>query len=535
MVPGAGQLLNEQQQALPPAQNQAPAPALELPESPQRKHRSASTFKIRLAHLRFVGNHHLRDADLLRAASLEESGEYTLADLQEAADRITALYKSRGFLLARAYIGAQEMRNGELTLSVQEGELGEIHLDNRSRLSSDRLLGLLRSELIPGQPIRSDAANRALLLVQQAPGTQDVQASLSPGQVRGTSDLTVTASRARLLSAQLGLDNADNSYSGSWRLTGSLALDGLGGLGDRLALDGAVGLQDRINYVHAAWEWPLGNRGLRFGAQASNSEYHLGGLFSSLDAHGNALQGGLYARYPLWLAPQAHADLQLGVDRHWLEDVTGAASLTNDKRDDTLSLSLSGGLTETWLGQLAIDTFRVAGEEGTLRLQTASILASDRLSAKTDGEFRKLDLSVSREQQLARRVSLYLSLTSQFSSRNLDGSEKLSFGGLGGIRAFPAGEAIGDEGWINTNELRVNLLQRLQWTAFYEHGMSRSNRSPFTEKVPNNRHLAGFGTGFNASLASMTVAASAAWRVTGPATSDIDHRPRLWLQAFNSF
>ena len=34
----------------------------------------------------------------------------------------------------------------------------------------------------------------------------------------------------------------------------------------------------------------------------------------------------------------------------------------------------------------------------------------------------------------------------QLSSKNLDSSEKFTLGGIGGVEAYPSGEASGDEG-----------------------------------------------------------------------------------------
>lgn len=50
--------------------------------------------------------------------------------------------------------------------------------------------------------------------------------------------------------------------------------------------------------------------------------------------------------------------------------------------------------------------------------------------------------------------SLYANLEAQSADKNLDSSEKFFLGGAQGVRAYPLGEAAGDEGAMATLELR---------------------------------------------------------------------------------
>ena len=45
----------------------------------------------------------------------------------------------------------------------------------------------------------------------------------------------------------------------------------------------------------------------------------------------------------------------------------------------------------------------------------------------------------------------------QLAFDNLDSSEKMELGGAYGVRAYPEGEAFGDEGYIATAEARLML------------------------------------------------------------------------------
>ena len=132
-------------------------------------------------------------------------------------------------------------------------------------------------------------------------------------------------------------------------------------------------------------------------------------------------------------------------------------------------------------------------------------------------------------------MQLAVSVNGQQANKNLDSSEKFSLGGVNGVRAYPQGEATGDEGYKATIELRRTLTTNLQGTLFYDYGSIRVNKNPFGPAAPNNRSLAGAGFGVIADLAAVQLRASVAWRTKGGAPTSIpasaERRPTLWLQA----
>ena len=79
---------------------------------------------------------------------------------------------------------------------------------------------------------------------------------------------------------------------------------------------------------------------------------------------------------------------------------------------------------------------------------------ADRVSAGSDGSFNKLNLRVSRLQSLGASSpwTLFGGVSAQWASDNLDSSEKFLLGGPAGVRAYPVGEASGDQGWLATLE-----------------------------------------------------------------------------------
>ena len=107
------------------------------------------------------------------------------------------------------------------------------------------------------------------------------------------------------------------------------------------------------------------------------------------------------------------------------------------------------------------------------------------------------------------------------------------------MRAYPQGEAVGDEGRRATVELQHSLAASLQATLFYDFGQVTINKNPFGPPAANSRNLAGAGVGLNASFSSIQLRSSLAWRTSGGLPTSIPaanaKSPTLWLQATLGF
>ena len=63
----------------------------------------------------------------------------TLGMIETVADTITRYYREHGFILAKAYIPKQQVRDGVVTLTVLLGELGEVEVQNNKRYSTNTI------------------------------------------------------------------------------------------------------------------------------------------------------------------------------------------------------------------------------------------------------------------------------------------------------------------------------------------------------------------------------------------------------------
>lgn len=528
-IPDAGRILESIKAPLslpPPSDNalpeSAPArPAITLP----------SDVKVYVKAFRIVGTREFSEAQLLALLADSTERELSLAELQGLADRITHHFRDHGYLLARAYLPAQDIDNGLLTIAVLEGRLGKIELDNRSLLG-DATARRKLDDLQPGAAVQAESLERSLLLLNDLPGVE-VRSTLKPGASVGLTDLDVSLGAGPRLAGSLELDNFDNSYTGNERLGGNLAINSPTGLGDTLSLRGLTS-GSGMSYGRLAYQLPVGPHATQVGLAWSEMRYELGEDFESLDAHGKASIASVYALQPLMRSRLARLNGQLSYERKLLEDRVDITDTILDKTLDVWSLGLSGDHQDSWLGGGAMQ-YGVSLITGHLKLDEASA-ALDDAGLETDGVYTKFAFQLSRLQRLSDRFSLQGRVSGQRAAKNLDSSEKLSLGGAYGVRAYPQGEASADDAWLANLELRYSHDSAWQFFGFYDAAGGRLSHDPVAGTLNNSRTLSGVGLGVNLVLpAEISLQAFAAWRTSSEPTSDKDRSPRFGLQTVKYF
>lgn len=534
-IPDAGRILREQQQpVLAPSKPTTPGPRIEMPERPALTAPIATRFQIKA--FRVTGT------TAFPATRLEElvrefvGREIGIAELQEAAAIITRFYRKNGYPVARAYLPAQDIHDGVVEIAVLEGRYGRVVLNNSSRVK-DEVVRRNLAPLQPGTTINSKLLESSLLLLSDLSGVGTPDTVLRPGVNTGESDLAVSVEAAPLASGSIDLDNYGNRFTGDWRTSGSFALASPTGHGDLFTAHLTTAGRGLTSAL-LGYQLPVGGDGLRFGAAYSDTQYYIGKDFSALDASGDARVATLSASYPFVRSLGFNLTGQLSFDAKRLEDRVGATSTVSSKHNDIITAGLSGN----WLNSAgnASNNFSLAAASGQLRLDSAAAQLSDDSGARTHGSFSKLSYAISQLQQFGGPFSGFVSLLGQEADKNLDSSEKFLLGGPYGVRAYPQGEAAGDDGFLFTAELRYRAPQvpvgSIELVALIDHGESRINHSTFAPGA-NTRRLSGAGIGINVTSSSGWLLRSVwSWRTGNEsATSDTPRSGRGWLQLAKFF
>lgn len=529
VAPDAGQTIRELQ-TQPELTAPKTTPPLRLEENITRRDAAHGDVRIVVSGIRVSGSNAFTAAELEALVADLIGGEHTLAELYQGAARITAYYRERGYVIARAYLPAQEIQDGVVVIDVVEGCIGEQQITNQSRLSDERANGYLR-KIKSGEVLQAAPVERALLLLNDTPGVGGTRATLQPGASVGTSDLVVEIDPSAPYFARVEADNFGNRYTGENRVDGALALNSPLKMGDQFTVRALASDQDQT-YARIAYQIPAGSSGLRLGAAYFDTRYRLGKEFAPLQAHGTATGTSLFAVYPFIRSQASNLSGTLTWEDKKLDDFTDAPVTAVAQHIRLASLGLAGNYQDL-LGGGGVTSFDLSLVAGHLGMDTES-QAADELSARRNGGFTRLAYNVARLQRLTDRDALSVSLSGQWAGKNLNSSEKFFLGGAYGVRAYPQGEAEGDEGWLTTLELRHRFLPDLQGVVFYDAGSVRINHNPFLAGE-NTRTISGAGLGANAKFLGLQINAYVAWRINGGQPNSepisLDRNPRLWVQA----
>ena len=482
------------------------------------------------------------EAELQQVLAPFKGRQMSLAQLQQACAAITTLYQEKGYFVAYAYLPPQEIKEGVIQIAVLEGKVGKVQIKRgeSTRISDQVLMRGMRG-IGPNAVIVKDVLENRLLLLNDLPGL-DVNADLQPGATTGSADVVLNVKEKSPITLTLDSDNYGNRFSGEYRGGVTVNVNDPLGLGDQLSLRGLTS-GGGLNNGKASYLLPVGSYGTKLGASYSYLHYKLGDVFESLGQNGTSQVASVFASQPLLVSRNLSLYGQAGYDYKSYEDET--QGITASKHAHVGSGSLLMNATDGFGGG-GVTNLSVVVAGGSLSLENG-LEVVDTTQAKTNGMFGKANVTFTRLQSLPYHSTfLYISLDGQKAFNNLDTTEKYSLGGPAGVRAYPGGEASGDNGGVGTIELRQNLdcMKRylpgdLQLVGFYDAGIAQLNDQGFTGGDTSTQSRFGAGLGLNWGLpGSFSLRTSAAW-TTGHVPSQISdgtsRSPRCWFQVVKWF
>lgn len=138
----------------------------------------------------------------------------TLGQIEAIADRITKFYRERGFILAKAYIPKQEVRDGIVTLTLLLGILGNVEVNKNNMYSTSTLKSVFDSSLT--KPVTSEQIEENLYLINDFPGIS-VNGFFEPGHQVGDTKLNINVKKESRYKYNFRLDNHGTKATGLYR------------------------------------------------------------------------------------------------------------------------------------------------------------------------------------------------------------------------------------------------------------------------------------------------------------------------------
>lgn len=521
-LPDAGSINKQLPSTTPQTQPQNKG-KVDVPSPTLTPAQDATPFDIQ--SIRITGSTSFTESELQTLVADLIGSKRTLTEARQAAARITQHYREAGFMLARAYLPEQKLNQGVLTIAVLEGMLSEVQIENTSALS-DELIKEYLDNIPTKTAAQEEPINRAVLLLGDVPGVDNVTGRLTPGEKTGETSLILAVKPQPLFSGKLEFDNYGSLYTGRYRFGGMIDINSPFGYGERFSAH-ILGSNDGLIYGHADAQMPVGYDGLTLGLGVGHNVYSLGNSFATLDAIGDATTATLTLKYPWLRSVNANIYTQASFEHRERSDEVRATGSKTDKSVQVGSIALQAMAYDNWLGGgLTQGSFSVTS--GYLNIDTPIAAAIDSISTKSQGNYAKFNWYFSRQQALVSDFTLGLQFLGQWTYKNLDSWEKFSLGGPGAARAYAVSEAMGDIGWLARMELRYAILPQLSASVFHDRGWVMVNAKPFLDSE-NYLRRSGTGLGLDTSYGDFEIHGAVAWRGS-QGTAEPDKNPRFWIQ-----
>ena len=414
-------------------------------------------------------------------------------DLTKVINVIEKMYEKKG-CIARALIPPQDVTNGIVKIDVVEGRFGDVIFDPSGSTSVKKkiILSLIGNGITESQIYQAQDFDRRLLIADDLPGvslTGFLQSSEKPGHL----DLVIKSTKESSYIADLSADNANSRSLGAEKVSFSGMLVSPFQFGETISLQTLKSKGSR--YGRLSFGFPLGNRGWKMSLNGSWMNYSvIAPELKSMDISGKVKDTGVSLRYPIVRSRESNLYSIINYDhRQYLTTVAGIAqkdyAIKNGKIEFSANLFdkfLKGGANS---GSFSFTHGKVAG------------LGVD------ENYHTLLNYSLTRQQSLSEKASLYLSFQGQYGldlptsnaqqiagvsdQEFLDSAENFTLGGISGVRAYPSGEASGPQGQKLAVELRYLFNNRLILKPFYDWGMVEK-RDP-ASVGPNEYEISGAG------------------------------------------
>ncbi len=495
-----GDAIKDAQPPRRPEVREAPEP--EIIEQDTRPLNLAKGETLMVREFRLEGAEHIPEAELQAALAAYKGRMLDMAEIQAAAVKLTGLYRSRGYLVARAYVLRQDATSGVLTIRIIVGKYGELTLKNESLVSNDKLLNIF-TPLQEEKAISRNDLERAMLLVDDMPGAAMPKLTIARSKTFGSSDFNIAVPKDKLIQGYLLGDNLGSRYTGAYRLSGGASLNSPFGFADQLNLRGMVSEHTGLVNGGVAYNFPLMSNGLRAEVAANVTTYELGSVYANLNAKGDAYYFDASLSYPLLRSRDKNLYLSMGLTKKLLRDVIGALNQASSREANTGAIGFHHDRWDSLFG-MGVSSYLASGFTfGSLQFNDAKQQALNKAGADTGGTYGRFNIDFAATLELAPLwiLNTTAGLQKALLGKNLDSVEQMNLtcSSCGGVKVFSE-SVTGDNGYKIGTELRYTLPGlagiRHAMGVFADTGYVYVERSGYT--LYNSFQLSDIGAGYYA-------------------------------------
>lgn len=452
----------------------------------------------------------------------------TLDALWKISAAITRHYRDRGYFLSRAYVPAQEIEDGRVTIRVVEGFIGTVAVPERYR--DNRVMVELTRQLTAERPLSYQRLESILLRLNDLPGLgfRSVLDAWPEGG-EGASQLTLEPVR-RAPTGQLLVNNHGSRFVGPYQGVASYRHSLIDNHDTEVVLSTASNPRElKFGFVRhtvtlaPAFQLEMG------GSHILSSP---GASLTANDIDSQATELDVRLLYHLLRQRDYNLTLFAGLDgRNTNTDMLGNTAPLTRERIRALRIGVEFDAADPF-GGYHLGEFRISRGLDALGASQENELYLSRMEASPT--FSKAEINLTRIQALSPEWALLTGFAGQAGSGALYSAEEFGYGGQRFGRAYDPSEITGDHGVAVSIETRYMGLEPWHDIAitpfvFYDLGKTWNRDTGVKDDAAAS---AGFGVDINGPH-NVSASFNVAWPLTRnigePLYGDADD-PRLSFQ-----
>ncbi|MDH5573770.1 MAG: ShlB/FhaC/HecB family hemolysin secretion/activation protein, partial [Gammaproteobacteria bacterium] len=262
----------------------------------------------------------------------------TLGQIETIADKITNYYRERGFILAKAYIPEQKVRDGVVSLTLLLGLLGEVDTVNNTIYKRDILTSVFDDML--AKPVTSSAIEEHLYLINDFPGL-NVMGFFEPGSQVGDTKLNINVKHEQRFNGNVRVDNHGAEDTGEYRVYAEIMANNPLGNADQLYFGLLNSFSpDNTTYYQFKYKTSLFSPSLYLSLSSATNQFVLdkdeSSILSLFEFSGETTQANISTQYMIKRSRTRNYSVELRLEEITSDLETGKASSLSTSLDEKI-------------------------------------------------------------------------------------------------------------------------------------------------------------------------------------------------------
>lgn len=381
-------------------------------------------------------------------------------DLEDIAAELTRFYRQQGLFLAQVQIPAQEVQNGVVTFSVQEGILGQVSVHDNQKYSEKQLAAAFSSQ--KGKLVNHDSIEESLYLLNDLPAL-NVTGYFSPGDNPGETRLNLKVRDESDWRLVTRMDNHGSTFTGDNRIFNAVDWFNPLGIGDELTVGylKSAGIDNfdsgfGSNLGQLKYSLPLFSPRTRLQLSADYNKFKIHNSEDENDFINLLELEGVNESYGISVEQKFRRSRDF--------NITGNFAITDKKTEIEAATPILERWDQAFGGEAGIYVDKLSGGSIPMlnvvnaKVQYGELTSySGETDLETDTEFEKFAAETSSLLFLpmpftSAQSRLIFKSRWQYSENTLPSFEQFSLGGANGVRAFDVRDFSADQAGLVSAE-----------------------------------------------------------------------------------